>query len=299
MNFVNYRIVHRTSYAYGNSILEGTHLLRLQPRDTLSQKCLSFSLNVLPESTPSFAFTDYYGNQCNHLIIDQSHQKFIATSESRVSVSMPFWPEPEETPAWETVKFQMATDRGNQALEAMEFIYDSPLIEINKEVLLFAQDSFTPGRPILAAGKDLTERIFHEFIFDPVATDVATPVGNVLGRKRGVCQDFAQLAIACFRSIGLPARYISGYLETQPPLGAPKLVGADASHAWMAFYCPGIGWIELDPTNGCIPTLHHIRIGWGRDYSDIAPIVGMIQGTGSHTLDVSVDVTAEPPFGTH
>lgn len=293
MNFVNYRIIHRTCYAYANSVLEGAHLLRLQPRDTRNQKCLSFSLKVSPKTNPGFRFTDYFGNHCAHLIIDQPHQEFVVTSESRVSVSMPFWPEPEETPSWETVKFQMATDRGNQALEAMEFIYDSPRIEINRELSTFAKESFTPGRPILAAGKHLTERIYNEFVFDPVATDVATPIGSVLERRRGVCQDFAQLAVACFRSMGLPARYISGYLETQPPVGVPKLVGADASHAWVAFYCPGIGWIELDPTNGCIPTLHHIRIGWGRDYSDIAPIIGMIQGNGNHTLEVAVDVMAE------
>ncbi len=293
MNYINYRIVHRTSYAYGANVSEGTHLVRLRPRDMRHQKCLDFKLSVSPLCDTGVGFTDYFGNLCHHFTIDQPHEEFVVTSESRVTISMPFWPEPEETPAWETVKFQMAADRGNQALEAMEFIYDSPLIKPSKAITAFAEQSFARGRPILSAAKDLTERIFNEFTFDPVATDVATPVSEVMERRRGVCQDFAQLAIACFRGMGLPAQYVSGYLETQPPPGIPKLIGADASHAWLAFYCPGIGWIELDPTNGCIPTLHHIKIGWGRDYNDVAPIVGVIRGAGNHTLDVAVDVIPE------
>jgi transglutaminase-like putative cysteine protease len=156
----------------------------------------------------------------------------------------------------------------------------------------YARESFPPGRRILDAVLDLTARIHRDFKFDPTATTVATPLALVLEQRRGVCQDFAHLQIACLRSLGLPARYVSGYLETAPPPGQPKLIGADASHAWVSFFCPSLGWIDADPTNNLLPSLQHIILGWGRDYSDVSPIRGVLSGGDDHTFGVAVDVVA-------
>jgi len=293
MRFHRYRIQHTTTYRYSNVVSEGVHLIKLKPRPFHSQHCLDFEMEIQPDGEQRHAFSDYFGNHCTHVILGTPHEQLTVTSRCRVAVGLPFWPEPGETASWEVVKGQAISDRGAQSLEALEFTYDSPMIRVDASIAAFARPSFTPGRPILEAGLDLTRRIFEAFEFDPSATEVATPVHEVLERRRGVCQDFAHLGIACFRSLGLPARYISGYLETDPPPGAQKLVGVDASHAWLAFYCPGIGWIELDPTNGCIPSMRHIKIGYGRDYSDIAPLIGIIKGPDQHDLEVSVDVAAE------
>ena len=156
----------------------------------------------------------------------------------------------------------------------------------------YARESFPAGRNLLEAVLDLTARIHRDFKFDSTATTVATPLAQMLEQRRGVCQDFAHLQIACLRSQGLPARYVSGYLETVPPPGQPKLFGADASHAWASFFCPGLGWIDVDPTNNLLPSMQHITLGWGRDYSDVCPIRGVLVGGEEHTLRVAVDVVA-------
>lgn len=288
-----YKISHSTSYHYEGIVSEGVHLVKLKPNPFPNQTCLEYSLNILPDKAQCYDFTDYFGNVSTHLTISTPHQKLAVVSQCRVAVGLPFWPLPEETPRWETVSYQIKTDRGERSLRALEYTFDSPMIQTSEDIASFALGSFTPNRPILEAGLHLTKRIFSDFEFDPSATDVATPVSTVLTQRKGVCQDFAHLAIACFRSLGLPARYVSGYLETDPPPGEQKLVGVDASHAWLSFFCPGIGWIELDPTNGCIPSLRHIKIGTGRDYSDIAPLVGVIKGSNQHTLQIAVDVVAD------
>lgn len=293
MKYHCYKISHSTRYQYSAIVSEGVHLIKLKPRTFPNQNCLEYSLNILPADAQFFDFTDYFGNSSAHLTVSRPHQELIVTAQCRVAVGLPFWPAPDETPSWEVVRNQIKSDRGALTLEAVEYVFDSPLIQSNKAVAKFAEASFTPGRPIFEAGLNLTQRIFNDFQFDPAATEVATPVATVLSQRKGVCQDFAHLAIACFRSLGLPAKYVSGYLETDPPPGIPKLIGVDASHAWLAFYCPGIGWIELDPTNGCIPAMRHIKIGFGRDYGDIAPLTGIIKGPDDHTLQISVDVMAD------
>ena len=176
------------------------------------------------------------------------------------------------------------------ALEASEFLYDSPLIRVEDEFGDYAAVSFKKNRPILDAVLHLTERIYEDFTFDQDATTVSTPVQSVLKRRRGVCQDFAHLQIACLRSLGLPARYVSGYVETLPSPGQEKMIGADASHAWVSFYCHGLGWIDVDPTNNLIVSDQHVTLGWGRDYSDVSPVRGVILGSGEHTVSVAVDV---------
>jgi transglutaminase-like putative cysteine protease len=175
-------------------------------------------------------------------------------------------------------------------LDAYQFIFVSPMVAVNADVHAYAQTSFPPGTPILEGGMDLMQRIFTEFAYDKAASTVDTPVEQVLANRRGVCQDFSHLAIACFRSLGLAARYVSGYLETLPPPGKPKMIGADASHAWVSLYVPDEGWVDLDPTNNIIPGERHVTLAWGRDYSDVAPVKGVVMGGGLHTLSVEVDV---------
>jgi transglutaminase-like putative cysteine protease len=181
-------------------------------------------------------------------------------------------------------------------LEAHEFTYASPLVPNADEFADYAKASFTPARPVLDAVTDLTRRIQRDFTFDPAATTVTTPVAEVFKQRRGVCQDLAHLQIACLRSHGLPARYVSGYLETEPPPGQPKLRGVDASHAWVSFFCHNIGWLDVDTTNNCLPSLRHITIAWGRDYSDVAPVRGVLVGGQNQMLRVSVDVNALGPW---
>jgi transglutaminase-like putative cysteine protease len=218
------------------------------------------------------------------------------TARSRVAVGPSLIPDAAETPAWESVRGWCRSDRSAPFLEAAEFTFASPLVPGETGFTQYAQESFPRGRPILEAVLELTARIHRDFRFDPTATTVATPLAQVLARRRGVCQDFAHLEIACLRGLGLPARYVSGYLETVPPPGQPRLLGADASHAWIAFFCPGLGWIDADPTNNVLPSLQHITLGWGRDYSDVAPIHGVLVGGEEHALTVGVDVLPQGPI---
>jgi transglutaminase-like putative cysteine protease len=224
--------------------------------------------------------------------VEKPHHQLAITSRSRVAVGPAFIPEPLETPAWENVRARCRDDHAGQTLEAHEFTYPSPLVPMANEFADYAKASFMPARPILDAVTDLTRRIHEDFTFDAAATTVTTPVGEVFKGRRGVCQDFAHFQIACLRTHGLPARYVSGYLETDPPPGQPKLRGVDASHAWVSFFCPGIGWLDVDPTNNCLPSLRHITTGWGRDYGDVSPIRGVLVGGQNQTLRVSVDVNA-------
>ena len=169
---------------------------------------------------------------------------------------------------------------------------DSPFVAVRPAFREYAEPSFLPGRPLLEAVADLNERIYREFKYDPHFTTVATPLDEVLSERRGVCQDFAHLAIACLRSLGLAARYVSGYILTVPPPGRPRLVGADASHAWLSVFVPGLGWADFDPTNDLLPDLQHVTLAWGRDFSDISPLRGVILGGGEQKIDVRV--TVEP-----
>ena len=196
-----------------------------------------------------------------------------------------------ETASWDQVRNLSRGVQIGAALEASEFLYDSPLIKMDDAFAEYAAASFPKSRPTLAAVLDLTRRIHDDFSFDQEATTVSTPVRDVLKKRRGVCQDFAHLQIACLRSLGLPARYVRGYLRTYPPPGKERLVGADVSHAWLSVYCPGAGWLDVDPTNNVFPSDRHVTVAWGRDYSDVSPIRGVVLGGGGHELKVSVDVT--------
>lgn len=289
-----YEITHATTYDYMGDVSVSHHLLRLTPRQSEKQDCLSHELSISPTGTVSKR-DDYFGNPTYFIGVETPHQQLVINSRSRVAVRPAFLPDPLETPAWEVVRARCRDDHAGQTLEAHEFTYPSALVPVAEDMGEYAKGSFPSSRPVLDAVRDLARRIREDFIFDPTATTVTTPLKEVFHHRRGVCQDFAHFQIACLRSLGLPARYVSGYIETDPPPGQPKLRGVDASHAWVSFFCPGIGWIDVDPTNNCFPSLRHITVAWGRDFNDVCPIRGVLVGGQNQTLHVAVDVVALGP----
>jgi transglutaminase-like putative cysteine protease len=288
-----YDLTHSTTYDYHSLVTVSHHLLRVSPRRLARQFRLEHSIETDPVAATTSQRTDYFGNDVTFATIEGAHRRLTVTSRSRVGVGPAFIPEPSETPRWENVCGLCRSDRSTAALEAIEFTFATPTVPLEPAFAEYAAASFTPRRSILEAALDLTTRIHADFKFDPTATTVSTPLLEVLGKRRGVCQDFAHFQIACLRSLGLPARYVSGYLETIPPPGKPRLVGADASHAWVSVFCPGLGWVDLDPTNNCMPSMRHITAAWGRDYSDVSPIRGVLLGSGEHTLSVAVNVVPQ------
>lgn len=286
-----YRLRHRTAYEYETDVSVAHHLLRLTPPTNRRQHCREHELRFDPQPKCLQRYTDYYGNATLFLTMEGVHRGWQITAQSLVELEPFAPPQPRDTPPWESVPALLESGQAPDYGPAAEFRFSSPLIHCRAEYADYARVSFAPDRPILEAAIDLTRRIHADFQFDPKATHVATPIEQAFRERRGVCQDFAQIQIACLRSLGIPARYVSGYLETQPPPGQPKLAGADASHAWVSVYCPGPGWIDLDPTNNCLPADRHIVVAYGRDFSDVSPVRGVIVGGGHHTLHVAVDVT--------
>jgi len=285
-----YELTHTTTYDYPLPVTVSHHLLRVSPRRLPRQFRLAHTIETDPVASARSQRTDYFGNDVTFATIEGAHHRLQVTSRSRVAVGPAFIPDPSETPQWENVRGLCRSDRSPAVLEAIEFTFASPLVPLRAVFAEYASESFTPRRSILTAALDLTARVHADFQFDATATTVSTPLLEVLEKRRGVCQDFAHFQAACLRSLGLPARYVSGYLETIPPPGQPRLMGADASHAWVSLFCPGIGWIDLDPTNNCLPSMRHITAAWGRDYSDVSPIRGVLLGSGEQTLSVAVDV---------
>ncbi len=292
MKAQRFDIIHTTTYDYRSPVTVAHHLLRLAPRRLSRQFAMDHSLDIHPAAAAMDRHIDYFGNEVTFAAIEGAHSRFRVTARSRVAVAPAFIPDRTETPAWETVRNLCRSDLSAPVLDASEFTFASPLVPLEPAFRSYAAASFPAGRPILEAVLDLSARIHREFQFDATATTVSTPLTQVLECRRGVCQDFAHLMIACLRSLGLPTRYVSGYLESLPPPGQAKLVGADASHAWVAFFCPGLGWMDVDPTNDLLPSMQHITLGWGRDYGDVSPIRGVLVGGDEHTLTVAVDVLA-------
>lgn len=292
---MRYQIRHSTTYEYSEMVPLCHNQARLIPRDGENQTCRRLSLTIEPRPAVRREWTDYFGNAVTFFSLEQLHDILNVTATSHVDVREATVPYLPHTPAWETVRDVIANGKNANAesaatLSAAPFVFESPFVPYWPEAAEYARPSFTPGRPLGEAVRDLTSRIHADFMFDSSATTVNTPVGEVLQHRRGVCQDFAHLQISCLRSLGLPARYVSGYLLTEPPPGQPKLVGVDASHAWLAVYFPGHGWLDFDPTNDQIPRERHITVAWGRDYGDVCPIKGTFLGGGSHRMCVSVDV---------
>jgi len=287
---VKYRIVHSTSYQYSDSVPVCHNQLRLTPRETAYTNCTSHRMLIRPTPGHVSRRKDWFGNLVQSFSLDESHRKLLLTATSRVTVSPQVVPDASQTPKWEDVVTGVRNQTINDWFDVTEFVFDSSLVSRGETFREYAADCFMPAQPILAGAVMLMSKIFREFKYDPRATTVVTRPGEALAQKHGVCQDFAHVAISCLRSLGLPARYVSGYLRTIPPPGKERLVGADASHAWFSVWCGEAGWIDLDPTNDKVCGIDHIPIAWGRDYSDVAPIRGVFTGGGKHTLSVSVDV---------
>lgn len=290
---MKYRITHKTAYRYSEPASLSQNELFLQPRETGTQQVLESRLTIFPEPQYQHRRTDYFGNIVDVFMVQHPHDELAMTAASVVDVMAPATPVPESTPAWETVADGLAGHRHPAMLDACQFVFASPLISVFPEAMNYAQPSFPPGRPVLEGTVDLMGRIFAEFTYDKSATTVDTTVVQVLADRKGVCQDFAHLAISCLRSLGLAARYVSGYLKTTPPPGAPPLVGADASHAWISLFVPDAGWVDLDPTNNMIAGESHITLAWGRDYGDVTPVKGVVMGGGVHQLSVMVNVAVQ------
>lgn len=296
---MRYSITHCTTYEYQDDVNVSHHVARLEPRDLPGQACLSHELEIHPAPGSRERRTDPFGNHVTRFSIGGPYRELRVLARSVVEV-LPGGASAEAGaaagnawagPGWEEARAAVAGSRpGGGAWEAREFRHASAMVPRAPELAEYARPSFPAGRPLAEAVADLTARIHRDFTFDPTATTVATPVLRVFELRRGVCQDFAQLQIACLRSLGLAARYVSGYLETLPPPGMAKLVGADASHAWLSVYCPGAGWLDFDPTNNLRPSDRHVTVAWGLDFSDTSLLRGVFVGSGSQSLSVSVDV---------
>lgn len=289
---MRYSVTHTTSYTYATPVIMCQNRAHLVPRVYRFQDVENVHHQIEPKPDVFTERLDFFGNRTTYFTIQKPHTRLDVTVRSHVQVNWPLLPDIATTPNWEYVRDLLRVDLAPASLEAYEYVFDSPHVVRSHELLEYALESFPPGIPVLSGLLDLTARINREFQYVPLSTDVSTPIATVLETRRGVCQDFAHLMIGCLRSLGLPARYVSGYLRTIPAPGQPLLVGADASHAWLSSYIPGFGWFDFDPTNNQVPYGSHIVLAWGRDYSDVSPIRGVILGGGDQ--QISVGVTVQP-----
>ena len=287
---MDYRITHRTIYEYSEAVTVSHHAARLLPMTSATQQVSRSSLSVLPQPAVRKESRDYFGNAVCSFAIQEIHRRFEVVARSNVTVNVTTAPVLALSPPWEKVVASFRDPVSPADVAPYEFCMDSPHVRLMPEYADYARTSFPQGAPLLPGACDIMRRIRSDFCYERVATTVATPIEEVWERRRGVCQDFAHVAIACLRSLGLPARYVSGYLRTHPAPGRPRLVGADASHAWFSVFCPVNGWVDFDPTNAIMPSGEHITIAIGRDFSDVSPLSGILTGGGEHEVRVSVDV---------
>jgi transglutaminase-like putative cysteine protease len=289
---MKYRVTHSTSYEYSNDVTLCHNVSHLLPRNTPRQNCRQSELQITPLPAGVNEWTDMFGNRQACFSIQKPHNRLMVTATSEVEVvptgslldaAFPI--------GWEQAVEYMRSTQDPEEIEARLYMLESDFIEFSSEVSAYSALSFSPNRALRDAVEDLMHRIYADYQYDPGFSNIATPLKDVIKHRKGVCQDFAHLAIACLRMQGIAARYVSGYLETLPPPGKQKLVGADASHAWFSVFIPHQGWIDFDPTNAKIPEEQHITVAWGRDYADVAPLKGVIFGGGKkHKLHVAVDV---------
>jgi transglutaminase-like putative cysteine protease len=285
------RVVHKTVYQYAQPVASSHHEAHLAPRDGRSQVCLAHAVRIAPTPETTRERRDYFDNRTLYFGIHESHRALEVVAESDILVRDLAHSLLLDKTAWETARDVVAHDRQPESLAAYSFVFDSPYVSRgHAELLEFARPSFDPGRPLLEAVADLTARIFRDLCYDTTATETSTPLTDVIRQRRGVCQDFAHFEIGCLRALGIPARYVSGYLSTVPPPNEPRLIGADASHAWISAYLPTVGWVDFDPVNNAMPSERHVTVAYGRDYGDVTPIRGVLVGGGSHVVHVSVDV---------
>ncbi len=292
---MHYRIRHTTRYQYPDLVSHCYNEARMSPVTAPGQQCPRSRFVIHPAPDYITQRSDYFGNQVTSFHILHPHRELTVTVYSDVFIDNPSQQSLfiAQTP-WEKVRDQVASATDAALLNTREFVLPSPLVPLIDDVREYALQSFTSQRPLYDAVADLNRRIFTDFKYDPASTTISTPLATVLAQRAGVCQDFAHLAIACVRSVGLPARYVSGYLETLPAPGEEKLIGADASHAWFAVYMLEDGWVAFDPTNNVQPGQQHISVAVGRDFGDVTPLKGVVFGGAQHRLSVSVDVSRQP-----
>ncbi len=291
---MTYRVVHRTEYRYESEVSSSFGELHLLPRDFAGQTCRESRLRIEPEPHDYRVRTDFYGNRTAYFAVLEEHTRLSITAESVVDVDLArrqgglalAGDQP-----WEVARDRLRLDGAGDLVEARDFLLDSPMVAVSSAILDYVAPSFPAGRPIVEALADLSSRINGDFTFKPGATSFGTTLTELLELRQGVCQDFALLAVGCLRSLGLAARYVSGYIETRPPPGRPRVVGADVSHAWASAFVPGAGWVDFDPTNDQFVNDRYVTTAWGRDYRDVSPVKGVIYTESKKDeMDVSVDV---------
>lgn len=291
-----YRVTHTTTYWHDTPASAAWQSLHLQPRHEATQHCNAFELEIAPHPGDLAARVDFFGNKQHFFTLREPHEELSITSRSIVRRDDPSWPMPGLTPTLAGARALVPRAVAAEDFTLEQFRHASPLVPLlagaRQLTLELTRELDAENTPILTWLGELGDRFHEKFTFDPEATEISTPLAEVLENRRGVCQDFAHLLIACLRQHGLPAAYVSGYLLTQPPPGKPRLVGADASHAWVSLYVPGTGWIDYDPTNACFVGTGHIVVARGRDFYDVSPVQGIFSGGGEHTLDTGV--TVEP-----
>ena len=286
-----HKVVHKTDYIYEDPVSLCHNIVRLTPRSTNKQFCKKSVVTIDPEPDVLIEYEDFYGNRLVYFTIEKEHTKLSVHVVSEIEKLSPG---NDQQPKYNRISWEevcrLTSTLTPELIDVKQFIATTAMTEADDAIAAYAALSFPSGRSLFEASKNLMNRIYTDFKFQSGFTTISTPLSLVMKERKGVCQDFAHLAIACLRSMGLPAKYISGYIETLPPPGVEKLVGVDASHAWFSVYIPNSGWVDFDPTNNLLPTDQHITIGWGRDYADITPLKGVIMSSGKHELKVSVDV---------
>lgn len=286
---MKYRLIHKTQYKYAGSVNSYHSLACVTPKNLPQQECSNFSLVISPFPDEISERTDYFGNTVHYFSIHKPHTRLTVLAKSLIETRAFTIPEQPVTCA--EVRELLIHSLKNKLLE---YMLPSPFVYWDDDIRNYAKACFPDDEPLYRCARQLCHKIFAEFTYVPDFTTIYTPLKTVLKEKKGVCQDFSHLAIACFRSLGFAARYVSGYLETQPPPGKPKLQGSDATHAWVSVYVPGMGWCDFDPTNDVVPQERHIVTAWGRDYGDVPPLKGIIFSAGGHSFQVSVDVLPVP-----
>ena len=297
---MEYLVRHRTTYRYLQDVSYSCHEAHLGLRETPQQQVISSELVLDPPPASRSRRRDYFGNPCEWFTLDQPYSVLEVLAQSQVRVSPPPERDAATSESWEAVRLLLEEAADAESRDAVQFIFDSPLTSFKTNVAVYAQVSFPKDMPILAGAIDLMRRIHEDFRYDTTVTDATTPVDRVFQLRAGVCQDLAHVGIACMRSLGLPARYVSGYLLTHPAPGQERMLGADASHAWFSVWAPSIvpgegGWVDLDPTNNVLVGESHVTIAYGRDYGDVAPLNGIILGGHDHLIEVGVDVIPARP----
>jgi transglutaminase-like putative cysteine protease len=291
---IRYRVVHETVYEYSSQVSSSRQVAHLTPRDTPWQRVIAHRLDIEPGSSERTEGVDYFGNHVVSFFVDEPHQSLSVRAESEVVVDR-YAPDPDaDSPPWEEAVVAQGAWGPGFDMDVEQYRVPSPAAPLLAAARAYAAPSFAPGRPWLAAMLELTRRIKKEFVYDPEATTVTTGVAEVLQLKRGVCQDYAHLMLSSLRSLGIAARYVSGYVLNRPRPDGTRLTGADASHAWVAAHCPALGWVAFDPTNGKLADQEFVTLGWGREFLDVTPLRGVVLGTASQQLSVAVSVTPVP-----